>query len=209
MKRILVTGVNGQLGAELLRVLAPIANIQVLGTTRAKLDLAEPDSLRSAIADLDPHIVLSCAAYTAVDKAETEAELARQINAIAPGSIARETAKRGAKLIHISTDYVFDGQKGSPYLESDATDAIGVYGQTKLDGERAVTQADPNAAIVRTAWVYGVGGTGNFVKTMLRVGATREELRVVADQVGSPSWTGRSEERRVGKECRSRWSPYH
>jgi len=190
MKRILVTGANGQLGAEILQMLAPIANTEILGTTRDRLDLTDPDSIRAAIADFDPQTVISCAAYTAVDKAEAEPELARQINAIAPGVIATETAKRGAKLIHLSTDYVFDGQKGSPYLETDTTDAIGTYGQTKLDGELAIAQNDPQAAIVRTAWVYGVGGTGNFVKTMLRVGASREELRVVADQVGSPSWTG-------------------
>ena len=190
MTRILVTGANGQLGAEILAQLTPIETITAIGTTRDRLDLADPDSIRHAIVELEPDIILSSGAYTAVDRAESEPELAHAINAITPGLLAEATAQRGAKLIHLSTDYVFDGQKGSPYLETDPTGAIGVYGQTKLDGERAILAADPTAAIVRTAWVYGVGGTGNFVKTMLRLGKEREELRVVADQIGSPSWTG-------------------
>jgi dTDP-4-dehydrorhamnose reductase len=193
MTRILVTGANGQLGAEILAQLTPIDTITAIGTTRDRLDLADPDSIRHAIVELEPDIILSSGAYTAVDRAESEPELAHAVNAIAPGLLAEATAQRGAKLIHLSTDYVFDGQKGSPYLETDPTGAIGTlgtYGQTKLDGERAILAADPTAAIVRTAWVYGVGGTGNFVKTMLRLGKEREELRVVADQIGSPSWTG-------------------
>jgi len=192
MTKILITGANGQLGEELLRLFverSPQFPVDIIGTTRTQLDLANPTNIKEVIAEIQPQVVINCAAYTAVDRAETEPDLAEAINSFAPGVLAEECVKLGAKLLHVSTDYVFDGQKGSPYLETDPTGAIGVYGQSKLEGEQAIMAVDTHATILRTAWVYGAGQTGNFVKTMLRLGAEREEVRVVADQIGSPSWT--------------------
>ena len=190
MSRILITGINGQLGHELQQVLSPDETLDIIGVGRDRLDLSQSDGIREAIAEMKPDVVVNCAAYTAVDKAETETELAHQINGIAPGVLAEETHKLGATLIHISTDYVFDGTQSHPYLETDPTQPIGAYGQSKLAGEEAVRGATPQHVILRTAWVYGAGGTGNFAKTMLRLGGDRPELRVVADQIGTPSWTG-------------------
>ncbi|MDY6938515.1 MAG: dTDP-4-dehydrorhamnose reductase [Cyanobacteriota bacterium] len=190
MSRILVTGINGQLGHELQQILALDEKVETIGVGRDRLDLTQPDRIREVIAEIEPNVVVNCAAYTAVDKAESEPELAHQINGIAPGILAEETHKLGATLLHISTDYVFDGTQSHPYQESDPTQPLGAYGQSKLAGEEAIRQVTPEHIILRTAWVYGVGGTGNFAKTMLRLGGDRPELRVVADQIGTPSWTG-------------------
>jgi len=187
MKRILVTGINGQLGEELERTLPSIG--EVIGVGRERLDLTQPEAIRQVINEVKPNFVVNPAAYTAVDKAESEPELANAINAIAPAIIAIECQKLGIPIIHVSTDYVFDGNKNYPYQETDNTNPLSVYGQTKLGGEIAIQHNCQNYIILRTAWVYGIGGKGNFVKTMLRLGKERAEIRVVADQIGSPTCT--------------------
>ena len=156
--------------------------------SRADLDLTDVQAIQSMIGRVQPQIIVNAAAYTAVDKAESEPALAQAVNCDAPKTIARAAEALHARLVHISTDYVFDGQKGSPYLEEDETQPMGVYGQSKLDGEKAVAEGCSRHFILRTAWVYGVHGKGNFVKTMLRLGGDREELSVVADQIGTPTW---------------------
>ncbi len=186
--KILLTGGSGQLAQELHPIL--LSSGEVIGVDRARLDLSQPETIRQAIAEIQPHLVVNAGAYTAVDKAESEPELAQAVNGIAPGIIAEECEKLGATLIHISTDYVFDGSQGYPYRETDSTNPLGSYGKSKLAGEEAIRQAGNRHIIIRTAWVYGNGGKGNFVKTMLRLGKDREEIRVVADQIGSPTWTG-------------------
>lgn len=186
--KILLTGGSGQLAQELHPIL--LSSGEVIAVDRARLDLSQPETIRQAIAEIQPHLVVNAGAYTAVDKAETEPELAQAVNGIAPGIIAEECEKLGATLIHISTDYVFDGSQGYPYQETDSTNPLGSYGKSKLAGEEAIRQAGNRHIIIRTAWVYGNGGKGNFVKTMLRLGKDREEIRVVADQIGSPTWTG-------------------
>lgn len=188
MTRILVTGIHGQLGEELQPLLTPLG--EIIGVGRESLDFSQPDTLRQVMAEVKPDVVVNAAAYTAVDKAESEPELAHAVNAIAPGILAEEAQGIGARLIHISTDYVFDGSQSQPYRDTDATNPLGAYGQSKLAGEIAVRENCEHHIILRTAWVYGVGGKGNFVKTMLRLGREREEIRVVADQIGSPTWTG-------------------
>ena len=186
MRRILLTGCTGQLGQELQRTLAPLG--EVIGVDRARVDLNHATSIRQAITEVKPNLIVNAAAYTAVDKAETETELAQAINATAPKVMAEEATRLGATLIHVSTDYVFDGGKNTPYTEDDVTNPLGVYGRTKLEGEEGIRQTCTNHLILRTAWVYGSFGKVNFVKTMLRLFAEREEVRVVADQVGSPTW---------------------
>lgn len=188
MSRILLIGKDGQLGQELTSILRPMDEVAMVG--RDTVDLTVPEQIRQAIRSYAPQVIINAAAYTAVDRAESEAELAEAINSIAPGVMAEEAQRSHATLIHVSTDYVFDGTKNMPYTETDATNPIGVYGQTKLKGEQAIQATCDRHLILRTAWVYGMGGKGNFVKTMLRVGAEREELRVVVDQVGTPTWTG-------------------
>jgi dTDP-4-dehydrorhamnose reductase len=185
-KRILVTGIHGQLGQELKQTLSPLG--EVIGVGRETMELTQPTSICQVIADAKPDLIVNAAAYTAVDKAETELELAHGINAIAPTIMAQEAQKLGATLLHVSTDYVFDGQKNTPYLEDDRTNPLSVYGKSKLAGEEGIKQACQSYIILRTAWVYGTYGKSNFVKTMLRLGKEREEIRVVVDQVGSPTW---------------------
>jgi dTDP-4-dehydrorhamnose reductase len=185
-KRILVTGIHGQLGQELKQTLTPLG--EVIGVGRETMDLTQPNAIRQAIAQAKPDLIVNAAAYTAVDKAETEVELANTINAIAPAIMAQECRQIGATLLHVSTDYVFDGKKNTPYLEVDSPNPLSVYGKSKLAGEAAIAQACQSHIILRTAWVYGTYGKSNFVKTMLRLGKEREEIRVVADQVGSPTW---------------------
>ncbi|NES83469.1 MAG: dTDP-4-dehydrorhamnose reductase [Moorea sp. SIO2B7] len=193
MKPILLTGITGQLGQELQPILAPLG--KVIGLGRDKLNLAEPTQIRQVVREIKPDIIVNAGAYTAVDKAETDSELANSINAVAPTILAEEAGQLGARLIHISTDYVFDGEKNTPYTEEDYTNPINVYGKSKLGGEEGIRQTALNTGgeldyvIIRTAWVYGTYGKGNFVKTMLRLGKEREEIRVVADQVGTPTWT--------------------
>ncbi len=186
MKPILIIGSTGQLGQELQQILAPQSNLIAVG--RGQIDLSQPDKMRWSIEEIQPQLIINAAAYTAVDKAESEPELAKTINATAPGIIAQVAQKLGAFLIHVSTDYVFDGSQSFPYRETDKTNPLGVYGQTKLAGEQAIRLNCENHLIIRTAWVYGSKGKSNFVKTMLKLGAEREEIRVVADQIGSPTW---------------------
>ncbi|MEG4985493.1 dTDP-4-dehydrorhamnose reductase [Microcoleus sp. BR0-C5] len=186
--KILLAGGSGQLAQELQPIL--LSSGEVIAVDRTRLDLSQPESIRQAMAEIQPDLVVNAGAYTAVDKAESEPELANAINGIAPGIIAEECEKLGASLIHFSTDYVFDGSHSSAYLETDSTNPLGTYGKSKLAGEAAIRQAGNRHIIIRTAWVYGNSGKGNFVKTMLRLGKEREEIRVVADQIGSPTWTG-------------------
>ncbi|HLO52139.1 MAG TPA: dTDP-4-dehydrorhamnose reductase [Kamptonema sp.] len=186
--KILLTGSSGQLAQELQPIL--LSKGEVIAGDRTLLDLSQPESIRQLMEKLKPDLVVNSGAYTAVDKAESEPELANAVNGIAPGILAEECEKRGATLIHISTDYVFGGNQGYPYCETDATNPLGIYGQSKLAGELSIKDASSQHIIIRTAWVYGNGGKGNFVKTMLRLGKDREEIKVVADQIGSPTWTG-------------------
>ena len=186
MRRILLTGCTGQLGQELQRTLAPLG--EVIGVDRSTVDLSQETTIRQRLVEIKPDVIVNAAAYTAVDKAETETELAQAINAIAPKVMAEEAQRLGATLIHVSTDYVFDGRKNTPYTEDDVTNPLGVYGRTKLEGEEGIRKTCDRHLILRTAWVYGTNGQVNFVKTMLRLFAEREEVRVVADQVGSPTW---------------------
>ncbi len=191
---ILVFGGNGQVGRELLRALAPLGT--VVATTRSGTladgsacevaDFDRPDSLPALLDRLRPALVVNAAAYTAVDRAEQEPEAAFRANAQTPGVIARWCAAQGVPLVHYSTDYVFDGQGRAPYREDAPTAPLGVYGTSKRDGEDAVRAAGGRHLIFRTAWVYAAHG-GNFLRTMLRLGAERDELRVVADQIGTPT----------------------
>jgi len=180
MTRILLTGIAGQLGSELQHTLVPLG--EVMGVDRHKLDLTQPDKIRQVIGEVQPNLIVNAAAYTAVDKAETETERANAINGTAPTIMAEAAQELGAALIHVSTDYIFDGRKNTPYTEDDTPDPINAYGQSKRLGEQGVLKNCDRAIILRTAWVYGAQGKGNFVKTMLRLGAEREELRVVVDQ---------------------------
>ncbi len=195
MTRILLTGADGQLGQELQRTLVPLG--EIIGVGHQALDLTQPDRIRQIISEIKPDLIVNAAAYTAVDKAQTEPELAKSINAVAPTIMAEEQARHGGILIHVSTDYVFDGRKNSPYTEEDAPNPLSVYGQSKLAGEEGIQKTSQSLQsahqelryiILRTAWVYGTYGKSNFVKTMLRLGAERDEIRVVADQVGTPTW---------------------
>ncbi|HBB34920.1 MAG TPA: dTDP-4-dehydrorhamnose reductase [Cyanobacteria bacterium UBA8803] len=188
MKRILLTGITGQLGRELQQTLAPLG--EVIGVDRQTWDLAQSEKIGQLITEVNPDLIVNAAAYTAVDKAETEIELVHAINGTAPTIMAEAAQKIGATLIQISTDYVFDGRKNTPYTEEDIPNPINAYGQSKLLGEQGVQHNCDRYIILRTSWVYGIHGKGNFVKTMLRLGAEREELRVVFDQVGTPTWTG-------------------
>lgn len=188
MNKILLIGNQGQLGHELANILT--ANqLNFLGLNRHNLDLTQSALIAQSIEDYQPNVIINCSAYTAVDKAESDLEIAHQVNAIAPEILAKSAEKIKAKVIHISTDYVFNGQKNTPYLETDQTSPLGIYGETKLAGERAIINNCHQYLIIRTAWVYGNYGKGNFVKTMLRLGQERPELKVVIDQVGSPTWT--------------------
>ena len=185
--KILLIGTLGQLGTELIPLLTPQGNLTAVD--RDTLNLADSDSVRQIVRQVKPDIIVNAAAYTAVDKAESEPELAIAVNGTGVGVLAEEVQTLGARLIHISTDYVFDGTQSQPYQDTDPTNPLGIYGQSKLLGEQKITASGANAIIIRTAWVYGIGGPGNFVKTMLRLGGQREEIRVVTDQIGSPSWT--------------------
>jgi dTDP-4-dehydrorhamnose reductase len=182
--KILLTGRNGQVGWELARALAPLG--EIVAFDRAGLDLAEPARLASTVRELKPDIIVNPAAYTAVDRAESESEAAFAINARAPGVLAEEAKRLGALLIHYSTDYVFDGAKAAPYLEEDATNPLGVYGASKLEGERAIAASGARHWIFRTSWVYAPRGK-NFLLTILRLARERKPLRVVADQFGAPT----------------------
>lgn len=186
LPKILLFGKVGQVGWELRRTLAPMS--RVVCVDYPQVDFTVPDSVRRAIADAAPDIIVNAAAYTAVDKAETETALATQINADAPAIMADEAKQRGALLVHYSTDYVFDGRKTTPYVETDAPNPLGAYGRTKLAGDEAIRRSGCDHLIFRLCWVYGARGA-NFMLTMQRLAREREKLRVVADQVGCPTWS--------------------
>ncbi len=185
---ILVTGAAGQLGRELCDRLAQTDHA-FIPFTRADADFTQTERVREAVAAHKADWVINCAAYTAVDKAESDAGTAFAVNRDAARAVAEAVASYGGRLLQVSTDFVFDGTQSRPYREDDAPNPLGVYAQSKWAGEQAVRELLPDALIVRTAWVHGAHGH-NFVKTMLRLAAEREELRVVDDQIGTPSWTG-------------------
>lgn len=189
MKTILVTGANGQLGREILLTRCLPAGVRVVGLDRAACDVADPDAVLRSLAEYKPQVVINAAAFTHVDRAETERDRAFSINAAGPGYLAASCAMTGIPLLHVSTDYVFDGSKATPWRLDDPVAPLGVYGASKLAGEIAVREANAQHLILRTSWVFGQHGN-NFVRTMLRLGAGREQLRVVSDQRGGPTWTG-------------------
>jgi dTDP-4-dehydrorhamnose reductase len=182
--KFLLLGRNGQVGFELRRALAPLGEVAAFDFPAC--DLTVPDSIRGIINAVAPQVIINAAAYTAVDTAESSPQLARAINAVAPGIIGAEAKKIGARVVHYSTDYVYDGTKTTPYLEGDVTNPLGVYGLTKRDGDVALVESGADHFIFRTSWVFGAHGA-NFVKTVLRLGAEREKLNVVADQIGAPT----------------------
>jgi dTDP-4-dehydrorhamnose reductase len=182
--KLLVVGHLGQVGVELQRVLAPLGELWL--ADKESVDLARPSTIRELMHRTCPDLVVNAAAYTAVDRAESEPELAHAVNSIAPGILAEETARRGALLIHYSTDYVFDGSKPSPWLESDAPNPLNVYGESKLAGERAIAAIGGRHYMFRTSWVYAQHGN-NFLRTILRLARERDELRIVDDQIGAPT----------------------
>ncbi len=184
--KILVTGRDGQIARSLAERAAGHAGVELVTTSRAELDLADPRTVAATIARAKPDIVVSAAAYTAVDRAEEEPELARAINVDGAGAVAAASAATGAAIIHLSTDYVFSGDKEGPYSEGDKPNPKTVYGRTKLVGERVVAAANPRHVILRTAWLYSPFGR-NFVRTMLELAHRRDSLTVVADQWGNPT----------------------
>jgi dTDP-4-dehydrorhamnose reductase len=182
----LLTGAHGQVGYELERCLQGLGEVVAPG--RERLDLSDLAQVRDVVRALRPGLIVNAAAYTAVDRAESEPALAHIVNAEAPGVLAGEARSLGAAMVHFSTDYVFDGSKDGPYVESDPAAPLNVYGRTKLQGEQAVAAAGIPHLILRTSWVYGMRGH-NFLLTMLRLARERGELRVVADQHGAPTWS--------------------
>jgi dTDP-4-dehydrorhamnose reductase len=184
---ILITGANGQLGNSIRKIAATYPSCHFLFTDVPEVDITDITLLEQLIQTNNIQAVINCAAYTAVDKAETDIELAQKINMDGPRNLATAAKKANIKLIHVSTDYVFNGKNNLPLKETDPTDPIGVYGKTKLNGEIAVKESECNALVIRTAWLYSEFG-GNFVKTMLRLGKEREELSVVYDQIGTPTY---------------------
>lgn len=185
-KRVLITGANGQLGHEMRNVLDGDDRFEAIFTDVAELDICDAEAVNQAVADNRVDYIVNCAAYTQVDKAEDNVELCRKINATAVENLARAAAACGARMIHVSTDYVFNGRGYRPYTEDMTPDPQSVYGSTKLEGEQALMRLCPQSAIIRTAWLYSPYGN-NFVKTMMRLGTERDELSVVADQIGTPT----------------------
>ncbi len=184
--RILVTGVNGQLGWDVAKRLAP--EHEVVRYDKEQMDLATPSTIGGTLSREEPDLIVHCGAYTMVDKAEGERDLCHRINAEATRAIAAQAVESGARMIYVSTDYVFDGKKQEPYETDDPPRPINFYGQTKLEGELAVKELMKRYQIIRTSWVFGANGS-NFVKTMINLGKEREVLRVVSDQEGSPTYT--------------------
>jgi dTDP-4-dehydrorhamnose reductase len=186
--KILLLGKNGQVGWELQRSLAPLGQVLALDrhSTEWCGDLGQPERLAQTVAAYQPNVIVNAAAHTAVDMAESEADLAHRINAEAPAVLAQAAARTGAWLVHYSTDYVFDGSGQRPWQEADVTGPLGVYGQTKLEGEQAIVASGCQHLIFRTSWVYAARG-GNFAKTMLRLAQERERLTVIDDQWGAPT----------------------
>jgi dTDP-4-dehydrorhamnose reductase len=185
---LLVTGAAGMLGQAVCAAACALGH-DVTGLGRADLDVTDADAVTLAVARHEPQAVVNCAAYTAVDRAEDEPQAALAVNGTGAGNVARAAADAGARVVQVSTDYVFDGTKREPWVESDATNPLSAYGLSKLRGEEQVADATPEHTIVRTAWLFGAGGP-NFVDTMLRLAADRDEVSVVTDQVGCPTWTG-------------------
>lgn len=183
-KKILLTGIQGQVGQSLQQPLSGLG--EVVGLDRQQLDLADRDEIRRVIREIRPDLIVHPAAYTAVDRAEAETDLAFAINAVAPGIIAEEASRIGAMLVHYSTDYVYDGSKDAPYVESDPANPLSIYGKSKLMGEDAIRAVGLPHLILRTSWVYGPYGK-NFMKTIIRLATERDALRVVADQFGAPT----------------------
>jgi dTDP-4-dehydrorhamnose reductase len=186
--RLLVTGGAGMLGQAVATAATRLGH-DVIALSRAELDVTDADHVRRVIAAAEPRAIVNCAAWTDVDAAETAEAAATAVNGAGAGNVARAAAETGARLVHVSTDYVFDGTKTAPWVESDPVGPIGAYGRSKLVGEEEVAAAGGEHAIVRSAWLFGAGGK-NFVDTMLALGDERDEVSVVADQVGSPTWTG-------------------
>jgi len=184
--RLLILGNNGQIGWELCRTLAPLGDVTALGP--ADFDLTDLDGTRRVVRDAKPEVIVNAAAYTAVDRAETERELSRTINARAPEAIAAEARRLGAYLVHYSTDYVFDGTKQAPYLEDDPPNPLNAYGEGKLEGERAIAASGCRYVVLRTSWVYSAR-SANFFLTIRRLAGQRNELRIVDDQHGAPNWS--------------------
>ena len=186
--KILLFGKNGQVGWELQRSLAPLGEVIALGTTSQNYcgDFTDLAGIAETIRAIAPDVIVNAAAHTAVDKAESEPELARTINALAPAVLAKESARLNALMIHYSTDYVFDGSGDKPWLESDQTSPLSIYGATKLEGEQLIQASGCRHLIFRTSWVYGARG-GNFAKTMLRLAKERDSLKVIDDQIGAPT----------------------
>jgi len=185
--KILIFGRAGQVGWELRNKLSRLGQVTSVGTP--DVDFAKPESIRAAIRAAEPTVIVNAAAFTAVDKAESTPDLALAINAVAPGAIAEEAKKLGSLLVHYSTDYVYDGSKSDPWVETDAPNPLNVYGKSKLAGDEAIAAAGGDYLILRTSWVYGARGS-NFLLTMLRLAKEREELRIVDDQKGSPTSSG-------------------
>jgi dTDP-4-dehydrorhamnose reductase len=182
--RVLVTGADGQVGRALLAEFRDTA--ELIACNRQTLDLSNPEKIRAKLREVNPDVILNAGAYTAVDRAETEGELAMAINGQAPGVLAEEAARSGALLVHYSTDYAFDGSKNGPWVEDDRTNPLSVYGASKLAGEEAIRSIGDRYLIFRTSWVYAPEGK-NFVLTMLRLGSERDSLNVVDDQIGAPT----------------------
>lgn len=189
MKTILVTGANGQLGNSIRLLAKHYPQYNYLFTDVDTLDITDPLAVEQAIKDNQVDYVLNCAAYTAVDKAEDNEELCRRLNSYAVGLLGKAAHEAGAKMIHVSTDYVFSGTSCLPYKETDETRPVSAYGRTKLAGEQILQEVCPEAVIIRTAWLYSEFGS-NFVKTVLRLGKERDELRFVFDQIGTPTYAG-------------------
>lgn len=209
-KKILVTGANGQLGMELQQLAKAYPLFEFVFTTREQMPLDNPGAISDFIIKHQPQYFVNCAAHTAVDKADSEKELAYQINAEAPGIIAKACKENNVQLIHISTDYVFNGTGTVPYKESDATDPVNLYGDSKLQGEKKVKELNPDAIVIRTAWVYSEFGK-NFVKTILRLMADKDQISVVCDQSGTPTYAADLAEAILQIISSQQWTPgiYH
>lgn len=186
MRTILLTGANGQVGWELQRTLPTLG--KVIAPSRDVLDLSRPGTIPEIVRRIKPDLIVNPAAYTAVDKAETEQALAYAVNAEAPSVLAAEARRSNITIVHYSTDYVFDGKKGSPYVETDTTNPLGIYGASKREGEKAIEESGAKHLILRTSWIYGLRGK-NFLLTMQRLARERNELGVVNDQFGAPTWS--------------------
>jgi dTDP-4-dehydrorhamnose reductase len=184
--RIMLVGKDGQVGWELMRTLGTLG--EVIAFNRQQLNLSHPDQIRECVREIKPDLIVNAAAYTAVDRAEEEIELARAVNAEAPGILSEEAKRINAVIVHYSTDYVFDGTKASPYTEDDTPNPLNEYGRTKLAGEQAIKAAGAQHIILRTSWVYGMRGK-NFLLTILRLARERKEIKIVDDQTGAPTWS--------------------